>query len=306
MKRLIRFLGSLELTVFLMVLVCIWFSLAALLSVSSEYGNTVRLLNDQLVADSLFRLPHQAIPLWSPKFDLPAIHREMLSGLPRPDWVVRHWLWGAFVLAFLVGVNLVFGSRDWFFDLFRRRLDLRRFLLLAMHALFGIVLVGHLVSAAGGFKAVGRVPVREGERIRFLDRYSLQVDRIEVEQDDGVMGKRGRKDERAWMTPDGFLKQPLRVHFTLFEGRQPVHAGIVGTFLPAEFDGMRITLLPFSFRSQVSHDFVGWGLGPQISISRNPGLPLMIVAQPLWILVLIVYTITTFRPSRIEPGPPAP
>ena len=59
MKRLIRLLGSLEVTVFLMVLVSLWFALAALLSVSSQYGNTMRLLNDQLATTSLFRLPPQ-------------------------------------------------------------------------------------------------------------------------------------------------------------------------------------------------------------------------------------------------------
>ncbi len=290
MKRLVRFLGSLEVTVFLMVLVCIWFALAALVSVSSQYGNTMRLLNDQLVASSLLHLPHQASPLWSPNFDLVEIRREIASGLPPPDRVVRYWLWGAFLLAFLTGVNLVFGSREWFFDLFRRRLDLRRFLLLAMHALFGVVLVGHLVSAACGFKAVGQLPVREGERVRFLDRYALRVDRIEIDQD-GSRGSGGR----PFVTPDRFIKQPLRVHFTLFDGSRRVHTGEVGTFRPAVFDGMRVTLLPFSFRSQVSHDFVGWGLGPQISVSRNPGVPLMLVAQPLWILVLLVYTVTTLR-----------
>jgi hypothetical protein len=296
MKKWVRFLGSLEVTVFLMVLVSIWFALAALLSVSSQYGNTMRLLNDQLVASSLFRLPHQSSPLWSPNFDLVEIRRDIGSGLPSPDWVVRHWLWGAFVLAFLTGVNLIFGSREWFFDLLRRRLDLRRFLLLAMHALFGIVLVGHLLSAAAGFKEVGRLPVRQGERIPFLDRYSLRVDRVEIEQEEART--EGGPGKRAWVTPDRFLKQPLWVTFTLFEGGEPIHTDKVSNFHPVVYEGLRVTLLPFSFRSQVSHDFVGWGLGPQISVSRNPGVPLMIVAQPLWILVLAVYTLTTLRSKR--------
>ncbi len=293
MKRLIRFLGSLEVTVFLMVLVSLWFALGALMSVSSQYGNTVRLLNDQLAASSLFRLPPQASPLWTPNFDLVEIRREIASGLPGAEWTVRHWLWGAFILAFLTGVNLIFGSREWFFDLLRRRLDLRRFLLLAMHALFGIVLVGHLVSAAGGFKSVGQLPVREGEWVRFPDRYSLRVDRISIQQDEA--GGSARSGRPSWVTPDRFLKQPLRVHFTLFEGGQPIHTGEVGTFRPAVCNGLRVTLVPFSFRSQVSHDFVGRGLGPQITVSRNPGILLMLIAQPLWILVLVMYTITTLR-----------
>lgn len=296
MKGFIRFLGSLEVTVFLMVLVSLWFALAALLSVSSQYGNTMRLLNDQLVATSLTRLPHQAEPLWSPNFDLVEIHRDIESGLPAPDRVVRNWLWGAFILAFLTGVNLVFGSREWFFDLLRRRLDLRRFLLLAMHVLFGVVLVGHLVSAVAGVKAVGQLPVQEGERVSFLDRYSLRVDRIEIAREE--TGESSGKGKRVWVTPDRFIKQPLRVHYTLFDEGRQVHAGTVGTFHPSAYDGLRITLLPFSFRSQVSHDFVGWGLGPQIAVTRNPGVPLMFVAQPLWILVLAVYTITTLRPKR--------
>ena len=296
MKRLIRLLGSLEVTVFLMVLVSLWFALAALLSVSSPYGNTMRLLNDQLVVSSLFHLPHQTSPLWSPNFDLVEIRREIAAGLPSPDWVVRNWLWGAFVLAFLTGVNLIFGSRDWFFDLLRRRLDLRRFLLLAMHALFGVVLVGHLVSAATGFKAVGQLPIREGERVPFLDRCSLRVDRIEIEQNEG--GKTTRPGKRTWVTPDRFIKQPVQVHFTLFDGEKPIHTGEVGSFKPAVYHGMRITLLPFSFRSQVSHDFVGWGLGHQISVSRNPGITWMLFAQPLWILVLAAYTVTTLRSKR--------
>jgi hypothetical protein len=49
----------------------------------------------------------------------------------------------------------------------------------------------------------------------------------------------------------------------------------------------------------VSSDFVGRGIGPQIAVSRNPGIPIMLIFQPLWILVLLVYALTT-RPAQSE------
>ena len=293
MRKLIRLLGSLELTLILMVLVSIWFALGAVLAVSSQYGNTVRLLNDQLVWKSLFELPHQGGKIWSSSFNWIQIYREMLAWLPSPDSTVRHWLWGALVLAFLLGVNLILGTWAWVVDFFRRRLDFRRFLLLTMHVLFGVVLVGHLVSAVVGVKAVGEVPVRVGERIEFLNRYALEVEKVESDR----IGERpkGGGSAKVWLTPDHYVRQPLLVSYTLYDDGRPVHSGQVGTFQSDEFEGLRISLLPFSFRSEVSSDFVGRGVGPQIAVSRNPGIPIMLIFQPLWILVLLIYVLTTLR-----------
>ena len=293
MRKLVRLLGSLELTLILMVLVSIWFALGAVLAVSSQYGNTVRLLNDQLVWKSLLELPHQGGKIWSSSFNWIQIYREMLAWLPSPEPSVRSWLWVALVLAFLLGVNLILGTREWFVDFFRRRLDFRKFLLLSMHVLFGVVLVGHLMSAVSGVKAVGEVPVRGGERIEFLNRYALEVEKIEIAR--GGEGPEGGGSEKVWMTPDRYVRQPLLVSYTLYDDGRAVHSGQVGTFQCDEFEGLRVNLLPFSFRSQVSHDFVGRGVGPQIAVSKNPGIPIMLIFQPLWILVLLIYVVTTFR-----------
>ena len=293
MKKLLRLLGSLELTLILMILVSIWFVLGGVLAVSSQYGNTLRILNDQLVWKSLFDLPHRGGQVWSSSFNWIQIQRDLVAGLPSPDLAVRSWLWGALVLAFWVGVNLILGTWAWVVDFFRRRLDFRRFLLLTMHVLFGVVLVGHLVSAVVGVKAVGEVPVRVGERIEFLNRYALEVEKVESDR----IGKRpkGGGSAKVWLTPDHYVRQPLLVSYTLFDDGQPVHSGQVGTFESDEFEGLRVYLLPFSFRSQVSSDFVGRGVGPQISVSKNPGIPIMLIFQPLWILVLLIYVLTTLR-----------
>ncbi|MEW6439389.1 MAG: hypothetical protein AB1640_00490 [bacterium] len=292
MTKLIRLLGSLEWTLILMVLVCVWFAVGGILAVSSQYGNTVRALNDQLAARSLSELPHLEDPIWSPYFNWTQIQKDMVAGLPHPERTVRAWLWGAFILALLLGVNLILATWDWVVDLFRRRLDLRRYLLLGMHVLFGVVLAGHLASAALGFKKVGQVPVRVGERIEFLNRYALSVDRVEtIEQKDGT----GNAAGKAWMTPDLFVRQPVRVLFTLYDNGEAVHSGEVAAYHSDAFDGMQIHLAPFSFRSQVSHDFTGRGVGPQVVISRNPGVPIMLLFQPIWILVLLVYVLVTFR-----------
>ena len=293
MKKLIRLLGSLELTLILMVLVSIWFALGAVLAVSSQYGNSVRLLNDQLVWKSLFELPHHGGKIWSSSFNWIQIYRDMLAWLPSPDSTVRHWLWGALVLAFLLGVNLILGTWEWVVDFFRRRLDFRKFLLLTMHVLFGVVLVGHLLSAVSGVKAVGEVPVRVTERIEFLNRYALEVEKIESNRTGD--NPEGGGSAKVWLTPDHYVRQPLLVSYTLYDDGRPVHSGQVGTFQSDEFEGLRISLLPFSFRSQVSSDFVGRGVGPQIAVSRNPGIPIMLIFQPLWILVLLIYVLTTLR-----------
>ncbi|UCF55912.1 MAG: hypothetical protein JSW15_07280 [Deltaproteobacteria bacterium] len=294
MKKLIKFFSSLELTLILMILVAIWFALGALLSVSSQYGSGIRLLNDQLVGKSLFELPHLPTRMWSPLFSLLyEIQKEILSGLPSPEVIVVSWLWGVFILLFLLGVNLIFGSKEWFFDIFKRRLDFRKFLLLTMHFLFGIVLLGHLVSAVSGFKVVGKLPTKEGEKIEFLNRYTLRVDKISTEPEDSSLATRG--GERKWVTPDRFIKQQLSVSFTLYDKRMPIFRGEASTFEPVDYQGFHFTLIPFSFRSQVSHDFMGRGVGSQIAIFKNPGIPIIMISQPLWILVLLVYVITIFR-----------
>ncbi len=297
MKKIVRILGSLELTLVLMLLVSLWFALGAVLAVSSQYGNTVRSLNDQLVWKSLFELPRSWDKIWSASFNWVQIQREIVAGFPSPDRTVKTWLWAAFALAFLLGINLLFGIRHWLADFFRRRLDFRRFLLLTVHVLFGVVLVGHLVSALWGVKAVGQIPVRVRERIELPERLALEVDGIEVLDAKDVTGREG---ERAWMTPDRYLRQPVRVHYTIYEQGRPVHRGQVGTFAPDAYRGLRVTLIPFSFRSQVSHDFVGKGVGPQIAVTRNPGVPIMAVFQPLWILCLLAYLLATprFRTDR--------
>jgi len=291
-KRFVRILGSLELTLILMLLVSVWFALGAVLAVSSQYGNTMRSLNDQLVGKSLFELPRSWDKIWSSSFNWVQIQREIVAGFPSPERTVRTWLWGAFALAFLLGMNLLFGIRHWVADFFRRRLDLKRFLLLCMHVLFGVVLVGHLVSALWGVKAVGQVPVRVRERIELPGRLALEVDGIEVLDAKDAPGREG---ERVWMTPDRYVRQPVRVKYTIYEEGRPVHRGEVGTFLPDTSGNLRVTLIPFSFRSQVSHDFVGKGVGPQIAVTRNPGVPIMAIFQPLWILCLLAYLLATPR-----------
>ena len=173
-------MGSLKLTLVMMLLVAIWFTVGAILSVSSQYGNAFRLLNDILIGKALFGLPSVTTRVWSPLFRLDRIRDDMISSLPSPEVAVVGWMWVAFILAFLLGVNLIFGTRHWFFDIFKKRLDFRKFLLFAMHILFGVVLVGHLISAVSGFKAVGEFPIGKGQKMTFLEEYTLKVDGINI------------------------------------------------------------------------------------------------------------------------------
>jgi len=299
MKKLIDILGSMKLTLILLLLVALWFALGGVLSVSSQYGNTFRQLNDQLLGKCLFGLPSIPPRIWSPLFHLDEIQQEMLSGLPSPNAAVVGWLWGAFIIMSLLGLNLIFGTKHWFVDLFKKRLNFKKFLLLAVHVLFGMVLIGHLISAFWGYKRVGEAPVVAGQALEFLD-YALRVDEIIIGKTERFTPLLGKAQKNLY-TPDRFLHQNITLSVTVSHKGAAVFKGQLSKFKPLSYEDFVFSLSPFSFRSQVSHDFMSGGVGEKIVVAKNPGVGMMIVCQPLWILFLICYAITIlFQKTRIK------
>lgn len=288
MRKLVHFMGSLELTLVLMLLVAVWFSLGALLSVSSQYGNSIRLLNDQLAGQSLFGLGQEPMRIVSYRFDSHAIQQEILGGYPSRNFTVVTWLWIALGIGFLLGVNLILGSREWFFDLFAKRLDFRKTLLFAMHLLFAVVLVGHLISFFFGFKAVGDIPLRQGQTTEF-GPYGFRIDEVVAQSTAG--GPAVRQGPVDLRTPDQFVFQNVAVNYTLLEDGTVVKTGRLESFHPVTYKNITIALAPFSYRSQVSFDFRARGMSQQVTIYANPGLPVMVLFQPIWILIILVYII---------------
>jgi hypothetical protein len=295
MKKLIKFLGSLEFTAILMLALAIWFTLGAILSVSSQYGNTMRRLNDQLVLDSLFGIVVPSAPVWSPMFSLANIEQGKMSGFPMAVGTVIHWLWGAVAISFLIGINLILATKDWLMEFLRRKFNYRKVMLLLMHLLFGIVLLGHLVSAVSGFKLNG-FPLKPGLHAELSDGYRLNIDRVspESEERNGQSGKH----EPEWYSTDGFTFSKSKVFFTLFKDGAPVFKGVTSDFEPACFDGFQFTVTPFSFRSQVSHDFIAQGVGEKLTVSKNPGTAIMVIFQPIWIIIVSLYVATVLIPAN--------
>jgi hypothetical protein len=58
----------------------------------------------------------------------------------------------------------------------------------------------------------------------------------------------------------------------------------------------------FIFRSQVSLDFLAQGVGEKISISKNPDVPIMMVFQPIWIILVYLYVVMVLIPMNKRPG----
>jgi hypothetical protein len=156
------------------------------------------------------------------------------------------------------------------------------------------VLVGHFISAVSGFKAAGEVPLSEGQKIEFLNHYTFTVDKISIRPGNTTVASTGKTEKSLW-TPDRFMHQDLDVVFSLLRDGELVFTGELSEFEPAYYKSLQFALSPFSFRSQVSHDFLSKGLGGKIIISKNPGVLIMMIFQPLWILVLLFYTITILR-----------
>jgi hypothetical protein len=298
MKTILQILSSLKATLVLLILVAIWFCSGALLSVSSQYGQTFRALNHQLVWKSLFNLPHVPTYHWSPLFNFNQVQHELLSGLPAPTDLVQLWLWGIFLLGFFLSINLILGCKDWIADLFRKRLDLRRSYLLAMHLVFLIVLFAHLSSALWGVKVVGDIPVKSGQTLHLPDDYLLQVDKTNSQT---PMNNEASQHGHAYWTPDGFRYTRTTLKVTLFKKEQPLVSGHIKEFEPIRLHNFDITLTPFSFRSQVSHDFLSTGTGERIVVHQNPGTPIMLIFQPIWILILLCYSVLILWRTRKSP-----
>jgi len=287
MKAIVNFISSLKLTLVLLILVAIWFSSGALLSVTSQYGHSFRSLNHQLVWKSLFELPHIPSYHWSPLFNYNKVQHDLLAGLPAPTDLVQVWLWGVFILGFILSLNLIFGCKDWYFDLFKKRLDLRKTCLLAMHLLFVVVLIGHLFSSISGLKVPGEIPAKKSQTLSIENKYLLRIDNITSKDS---LGHKTASNKKTYWTPEGFRYTKTQVDITFLKKGKPVHSSQVTEFDSVTFKNIHVSLTPFSFRSQVSHDFLSTGTGQRLVVYNNPGVPIMLLFQPAWILVILIYT----------------
>jgi len=287
MRKMCTLLGSLKLTLALMLIIAIWFSLGIILSTSSQYGNTFRLLNDRLVADSLLTLSTPSPRVWTPLFHINQIQQKILAHLPLPRTVVVTWLCVALVLALMLGLNLICGTKEWIFGFFKREISSRKLILLVIHFFFGIILIAHLISSISGFRAT--VPLGEGKRVKLLNGTVMKIEKINIEESTRT------KSGKYYWTTDGFVHQKIAVSIALMRNKQKVMTAILREFRPERYMGYRFTLCPFSFRSQVSHDFLSNGLREKILISRNPGTNIMLVFQPLLILAVLVYVIILLK-----------
>jgi len=134
-KKLIDFLSSLHFSLWLLTLLIGWFAWAIVLT-ATGYFETFQQMNNHLMPD------------W-------------LSISHGKSTLIRFWFFGLCAIAAALGINLIFCSWNKFLKITARRMNRPAMLMLAIHVVFGLVILGHFGSLLVGFRHAN-VRLRQG------------------------------------------------------------------------------------------------------------------------------------------------
>jgi len=266
-KKLIDFLSSLHFSIWLLTFLIGWFVWAIVLT-ASGYFETFQQMNNHLMPDWL-SISRGKSPL------------------------IRFWFFGLCAIATALGINLIFCSWNKFLRMTARRMNRPAMLMLAIHIVFGLVILGHFGSLMIGFRNAN-VRLQEGESFELKNGYRVRADAIHFVNDVSVLTKPIKA-----MTSDEFSFESNFVEVSLYKNDLFLKSGRLSFLKPLVLDGIQFTLK--NFTPPVSGGKTGANsssAGTILFVSRNPAKNLVLTLFPLMIIGITVYLVMTWK----QPG----
>ena len=267
MKKLIDFLSSLHFSLWLLTLLIGWFAWAIVLTATGHY-EAFHQMNNHLMPDWL-SISHGKSPL------------------------IRFWFFGLCAIATALGINLIFCSWNKFLKMAARRMNHPAMLMLAIHVVFGLVILGHFASLMIGFRHAN-VRLRPGESFELQNEYRVRADAIHFVNDASVLTKPIKA-----MTSDEFSFESNFVQVSLYKNDLFLKSGRLSFLKPLVLDGIQFTLKNFTPpASGGTTDSNSSSAGTILFISRNPAKNFVFTLFPLMIIGIAVYLVMTWK----QPG----
>lgn len=267
MKKLIDFLSSLHFSLWLLTLLIGWFAWAIVLT-ATGYFETFQQMNNHLMPDWL-SISRGKSPL------------------------IRFWFFGLCAIATALGINLIFCSWNKFLKMTARRMNRPAMLMLAIHIVFGLVILGHFASLMAGFRNAN-VRLRQGESFELQNGFRVRADTIHFVNDVSVLTKPIKA-----MTSDEFSFETNFVQVSLYQNDLFLKSGRLSFLNPLVLDGIQFTLKnfipPVSAGKTASNSS---SAGTILFISRNPAKYFVFTLFPLMIVGIAVYLAMTWK----QPG----
>lgn len=267
MKKLIDFLSSLHFSLWLLTLLIGWFAWAIVLT-ATGYFETFQQMNNHLMPDWL-SISRGKSPL------------------------VRFWFFGLCAIAAALGINLIFCSWNKFLKMAARRMNRPAMLMLAIHVVFGLVILGHFASIMVGFRHAN-VRLQQGESFKLQNEYRVRADVIHFVNDASVLTKPIKA-----MTSDEFSFESNFVQVSLYQNDLFLKSGRLSFLKPLALDGIQFTLKnfipPVSAGKTASNSS---SAGTILFISRNPAKYFVFTLFPLMIVGIAAYLAMTWK----QPG----
>jgi cytochrome c biogenesis protein ResB len=200
------------------------------------------------------------------------------------------------LMAFL-GINLIFCSWEKIFRIIRARFNGSKFFMLIVHAIFGLVALGHLGGLMLGYEH-NNIQLGEGKKYSFGDGYEVQINSVNYVSDYKVLEKSSR-----YITRDEFDYRKNSADIVLRRNGKELRRENVFLLNPMDYKDIQVTLRGFMISPEAADKKAAVDLKPWITltVSRNPALKIFLTLYPMMIAGIFIYLLLTWRsPSPLR------
>lgn len=273
MKTFSERLASLQLTTIVLGILGFWFAWGVLLAESDPYDAAFRFMNSVLV------------PAW------------FLPGSQVPP-LMKFWFIGLCFFMFILGVNLAVCSWNRFVRFMRNGVAKARMVMLLIHAVFGLVALGHFGSFLLGYR-YENVALREGRSFDLPGGYAIVAQEIHFEGDVKSLHL-APKD----MIPGVFRPEASFCEVSLTRGGIELARGKVYLMDPFAWKDIQVTLKRFTPPKVGTGQGANTTAGPGVKliVSRNPVKGLVLSLFPVMVAGIAVYLAMTWRAGPTDKG----
>ena len=260
MKEIARKLSSLSFAGWSVVALIVWCTLGIVLAGTEGFSNQLHGMNDIII-------------------------RDWLTSPQRGAFFWKVWFVGLCTAVVVLGINLIFCSWNKFASLIRvNRAGGSKYVMLAVHILFGLVALGHFGSFMLGYK-YENIRLVEGQSFRFDRVFSIRLEDVHFVDDPRVL-QMAYRDQ----TPANFHYRLNYGDMVLSKGGEEVYRGRVYVLKPIRFKTIQVTLKRFTLPRSPETE----SPGVVVVISRNPVLDVFFIAYPLMIAGIGIYLAMTW------------
>ena len=265
MKRVSERLSSLKLTMVILSVLVFWLVWGILLADSDVQSSGFRTMNAMLVPD-WFRKP------------------DAVSTL------LKIWFLGLCFFMGVLGVNLGFCSWNRMAVVVGSKRRKSKIVMLVVHAVFGLVALGHLGSFLLGYR-YENVRLWEGKTFPLPDGYGLTLVNVHFVDDLRILKKKPRE-----LGPEEYHPRMNFVSAVMKQKGVTVAEGRISYLNPLSHGDIQISFKRFTPPKQGENGKSG-SLKPGVLliISRNPLKGAVFVLFPIMIAGIIIYTVMTWR-----------